>query len=90
MWLLHISRSSTHSIGCVWSGMSEIQKASNELSIESVVHQGVEPHSSSLMPDKKGQGVALQSSMWNLLSMSDEYLCCEIMIPEVFDLLRDQ
>ena len=45
---------------------------------------GVEPPSSSLMPDRKGKGVALQYSMSNLLSMSNEYLDCEIMIPEVF------
>ena len=45
--------------------------------------KGVEPPSSSLIPDKKGQVAALQSSIWNLLSTSDEYLDCEIMIPKV-------
>ena len=35
---------------------------------------GVEPPSSSLMPDKKGKGDVLQSSMWNLLRKYDEYI----------------
>ena len=45
---------------------------------------GVEPPSSSLMSDRKGKGVALQSSMWNILSKYDEYLDCENMIHELF------
>ena len=45
---------------------------------------GVEPPSSSLMLDRKGKGVTLQSSMWNILSKSDEYLDFEITIPEAF------
>ena len=43
---------------------------------------GVEPPSSSLMPDRKEEAVALQYSMWNLVRKCDEYLVCEIMIHE--------
>ena len=44
----------------------------------------VELPSSSLMQDRKGKGDTLQSSMWNLLSMSNVYMDCEIMITKLF------
>ena len=39
MWLLHVSTRITYSIVYVWSRMNEIQKDSNELSVESAIHQ---------------------------------------------------
>ena len=45
---------------------------------------GVEPSSSIQMPDRKGKGVALQYSMWNILSKFNEYIDYEIIILEIF------
>ena len=45
---------------------------------------GLEPPSSILMPNRKGKGAALHSSMWNILIKYDEYLDYKIMILKVF------
>ena len=83
-WLLHVSSRSTHNIGISSLECVRYRRILMSCLKRVLSTNGVEPPSSSLMLDRKEEGVSLQYSMWNILRKYDEYLDCEIMILELF------